>query len=69
MMNEAEGDTKSFGEQRRDTSFKVSAVEKEADICEDNPDLPPSKRRLVRTACLPCRKRKSKVFIEDYSRD
>jgi hypothetical protein len=24
-------------------------------------DIPPSKRRLVRTACLPCRKRKSKV--------
>lgn len=25
-------------------------------------DIPPSKRRLVRTACLPCRKRKSKVY-------
>jgi hypothetical protein len=36
------------------TDENIHDLEKEA-------NTPPSKRRLVRTACLPCRKRKSKV--------
>src|SRR5271154_3160161 len=30
-------------------------------VASKETEVPPSKRRLVRTACLPCRKRKSKV--------
>jgi hypothetical protein len=30
-------------------------------VASNETEIPPSKRRLVRTACLPCRKRKSKV--------
>lgn len=33
----------------------------ENDVDGKDTNTPPSKRRLVRTACLPCRKRKSKV--------
>jgi len=38
-----------------------NSTDNEVDVKESS--TPPSKRRLVRTACLPCRKRKSKVQI------
>jgi hypothetical protein len=37
----------------------AASTENEVDAKDAN--TPPSKRRLVRTACLPCRKRKSKA--------
>src|SRR5579859_5559222 len=44
-------------ESRRDSA----AASTENDVDGKDTNTPPSKRRLVRTACLPCRKRKSKV--------
>lgn len=38
----------------------AASTENEVEVKDAN--TPPSKRRLVRTACLPCRKRKSKVY-------
>jgi hypothetical protein len=38
------------------------AASTENEVEAKDANTPPSKRRLVRTACLPCRKRKSKVI-------
>jgi len=46
-------------ESRRESA--AASTENEIEVKDAN--TPPSKRRLVRTACLPCRKRKSKVLL------